>query len=205
MAAGQVTTGFSKPYVAKYTVDDGTITYTDATLLARGVNVNVEAEGTDDNKFYADNITAEEESGKFKTGTLTLTVDGCKTAAEQLIMGVPAAGSDGWTVYDDDQNIPFMGVGFIRRTREEGTDYWTPYIITKVRFDQIPINADTQEEDIDWQTTELSAKIFRGEDAKRTWRKVGARQTSESAAETALRTALGISSGSSGGGGGGTG
>ena len=193
MAAGQVTTGFSKPYVAIYSYSNSAITYSDGMVLARGVGVNIEPEASDDNKFYGDNIVAEEDSGKFKSGTLTLTVDGLKTAAEALIMGTPTAGSDGWVPYDDDQQIPEVGVGFIRRTREDGADYYTPYVLTRVKFDQINVDAETQEEEIDWQTTELSAKVKRAEDAKHTWRWIGERQSTEAAAEAALKTKLGIS------------
>ena len=193
MAAGQVTTGFSKPYVAIYGYSNSAITYSDGMALARGVGVNVEPEASDDNKFYADNIVGEEDTGKFKSGTLTLTVDGLKTAAEALIMGTPTADSDGWVPYDDDQQIPEVGVGFIRRTREDGTDYYTPYVLARVKFDQINVDAETQEEEIDWQTTELTGKVKRAEDAKHTWRWIGERQSTEAAAEAALKTKLGIS------------
>lgn len=192
MAAGQVTTGFSKPYVALYGISNGAITYTSGMVLARGVNVNVEPETSDDNKFYCDNIVGENDAGKFKSGTLTLTVDGLKIAAEKMIMGIPEADSDGWTSYDDDQTIPEVGVGFIRKTREAGVDYYTPYVLARVTFNQIPVSANTQEEDIDWQTTELSAKINRAEDAKHTWRWIGDRKTTEAAAEADLQVKLDI-------------
>ena len=192
MAAGQITTGFSKPYVALYGISNGAITYTGGMVLARGVNVNVEPETSDDNNFYGDNIVAEKDAGKFSTGTLTLTVDGLKIAAEKMIMGIPDPDTDGWTSYDDDQAIPEVGVGFIRRTREAGVDYYIPYVLTRVTFNQIPVSANTQEESIDWQTTELSGKIDRAEDAKHTWRCIGDRVSIEAAAEAALREKLGI-------------
>ena len=50
-AAGKVCTGFSLPYVALY--NNGT--YTSGQKLARGVDVTVSPESSDDNKFYADN------------------------------------------------------------------------------------------------------------------------------------------------------
>ena len=51
-ANGQVTTGFSKPYVATYANSGTTITYSGCTPLARGVNVNVEPDTGEDNNFY---------------------------------------------------------------------------------------------------------------------------------------------------------
>lgn len=55
-AAGRVTTGFSLPYVAKYAVSGGTVTYSDGQKLARGVNVTISPEASSDNIFYADKV-----------------------------------------------------------------------------------------------------------------------------------------------------
>ncbi len=94
-AAGKVCPGFSKPYVALYSASGTTLTYTSGQKLARGVDVSIEPESSDDNKFYADNVEAETDAGTFSGGTLSLTVDGLLQAAESLIMGLPAADSDG--------------------------------------------------------------------------------------------------------------
>ena len=192
MANGQVTTGFSKPYVALYTEENGAVVYTDGMPLARGVEVSVEPESSENNNFYADNQVSESDSGKFTGGTVTLTVDGLKTAAERLVMGVPAADESGWTSYDDDQKIPDVGIGFIRRVMEAGKTYYIPYVLTRCTFAQIPISAATQEEEIDWQTEEVSATIKRAGVGKHQWRAIGERQDTEEAADEALRTKLGI-------------
>lgn len=193
MAAGKVITGFSKPYVAKYAASEGTVTYSNGMKLARGVEVSISPESTDDNNFYADNVLAESDSGRFTGGELTLTVDGLLIAAEQLIMGLPTAGQDGWTAYGDDQDAPDLGVGFIVRYMSDGVTTYTPIVLAKVKFAPIEINAATQEDEIDWQTTELTATIMRGEDANHSWKFVGADVATEAAAETALKTKLGIS------------
>lgn len=190
MAAGQVTTGFSKPYAATYSNSGTTITYSGVTLLARGVNVNVEPDTGEDNNFYVDNQVGESVAGAFTKGTLTLSVDGLLMAAERLIMGLPAA-AENWTDYGDDQNIPYVGVGFVRRVMSEGVTSYIPYVLPKVRFAQVNVAADTQEEEIDWQTEELSASIFRSDDANRTWKRIGAAQTTEAAAEALVKAALG--------------
>ncbi len=196
MANGQVTTGFSKPYVALYTCEEGVITYSNGQPLARGVEVNVEAESSEDNNFYADNQEAESDSGKFTGGTISLTVDGLLTAAERLIMGLPEA-VGGWMDYDDEQQIPEVGIGFIRRVMSGGVTSYIPYIIVRAVFTQIPVGAATQEEEIDWQTTELSATLKRGQDAKHRWKRVGENCETEDAAEAMIRAALGISTTSS--------
>lgn len=191
MANGKVCTGFSKPYVALYSASGTTITYTSGIALARGVDVSIEPETSEDNDFYADNVKAETASGTFTGGTVNLTVDGLKIEAERLIMGLPAA-SDGWTDYNDEQAVPNVGLGFIARYQEAGVVSYVPVVLTKVQFQQVPLSAATQEEDIDWQTEALTATIMRGDDAKHTWKSIGADETTEAAAEAALKTKLGI-------------
>lgn len=192
MAAGKVCTGFSKPYVALYSATGGAVSYSSGQLLARGVDVSIEAESSDDNDFYADNVKAESAGKKFTSGTVTLTVDGLLTAAEKLIMGLPT-GSGDWMDYDDDQEIPYVGIGFLARYMSDGVESWTPIVLTKCMFSEISTSAATQEEEIDWQTQELSASIFRGDDAKHSWKHVGTgTYATEAAAEAVLKTKLGI-------------
>lgn len=193
MAAGKVITGFSKPYVAVYSATKGTVSYSDGQVLARGVEVQISPESTDDNNFYADNVLAESDSGRFTGGELTLTVDGLLIAAERLLMGLPAAGDDGWTAYGDDQNAPNVGVGFVVRYMSDGVTTYVPIVLAKCKFNQIETTASTQEDEIDWQTTELTATIMRGEDANHNWKFIGADVSTESAAEDALKAKLGIS------------
>lgn len=190
MAAGKVCTGFSLPYVALY--NDGA--YTSGMKLARGVDVTVSPEASDDNKFYADNHEQENASGTMNGGTVDLTVDGLLTAAERLIMGLPAAVSD-WTAYDDDQQIPYVGIGYIARYMSDGVTTYVPTVIVKAKFAQIESSAATQEEEIDWQTQSLSATMYRGDDAKHTWKYVGEDQETEEAAEALLKAKLGITTG----------
>ena len=72
-----VTTGFSLPYVAKYSATGQTVTYSGGMKMGRGVSLSLEIETADDNNFYADNVLAETESSNFTSGTATITVDGC--------------------------------------------------------------------------------------------------------------------------------
>lgn len=189
-AAGRVCTGFSKPYVGKYTASAGVISYTNTRKLARGVSVSMTPDSGSDNDFYADNQLAESESGVFTSGTATLTVDGLLFAAEKMVMGLPDAGQDGWTGYGDGQNIPNVGIGFIARYRSDGAEIFVPIVLVKAKFNQVPISAQTQGESIDWQTEELSAKVMRGDDANHTWKWIGADCETEAAAESALKTKM---------------
>ena len=193
MAAGKVITGYSLPYVAKYNVTDGVVSYSDAQKLASGVSVNVSPEGSEDNNFYADNILAETDAGRFTGGTTTLVVGGLFIAAERFIMGLPAAGEDGWTAYGDDQQVPHVGIGFIVRYMSDGVTSYTPYVLAKNAFKPIEIEANTQEAEIDWQTQELTFNMLRDDSTNHDWKMVGTALTTEALAEAKIKTALGIS------------
>ena len=192
MAAGKVCTGFSKPYVANYSANGGNITLSNGRVLARGVSVNVAPDSAGDNDFYADNQKAESSSGIFTGGTLTLTVDGLLTEAERFIMGLPSAEADGFTAYGDNQEVPYIAVGFLTKYMSSGVTTYVPTIIVKTKFNQLSLDAETQGEEIDWQTQELTASIMRGDDSNHTWKYLGQDYTTEEAAEEALRTKLGI-------------
>ena len=188
MAVGKIVTGFSKPYVALYAASSGTISYTSGQLLSQGVSVSGSADTADDNNFYADNVISESESGIFTTGELSLTVKGLEQAAEKLIMGLPAADTTtGLIAYDDDQAVPDVGIGFVVRYMKDGVTTYTPVIYPRCAFQFPNIEAATQEENIDWQTQELTATIKRAEDSKRTWKYVGGAETTEAAAEDIIK------------------
>lgn len=191
-AAGKVLTGFSLPYVAVYAVNNGTISYTNGQKLARGVSVTINAESSDNNIFYADNQSAETAGGRFTSGTAELTVDGLFIAAERLIMGLPEASADGFTAYGDDQELPYIGIGFVARYMSGDVTTYTPYVLPKTSFNQIGLEASTQGEEIDWQTQALTANILRADDAKHRWKYVGGDLETEAAAEAKIKAFFGI-------------
>ena len=181
--ASFVTTGFSLPYVALYSQVGGVVTYSSGQKLARGVSVAVDATVVEDNNFYG--------------GTLTLTVDGLDMAARRKIFGLPAAASagtySGWTAFGDEATMPFVGVGFIRRIMYQGTTYYQAVLFPKCKFAYDGEDAATQEDQISWQTRELSATFMRDDTAHHNWKYVHETQfTSESAAETALKALMSI-------------
>lgn len=191
-AAGRITTGFSLPYVALYAASGGTITYTSGQKLARGVDVTISPESSDDNIFYADNVAAENEAGRFTGGTVSLTVDGLLPATKKLIFGLPTS-TGGWTAYGDDMAVPYVGIGYIARVQSDGVVAYVPTVLAKCRFSLPEDAAATQEESIDWQTQSLEATIMRADDANHVWKFEGDEETTEAAAEAALKTKLGIS------------
>ena len=199
MANGKVITGYSRPFVALYNNNEGTITYTSGMPLARGVDVSVEAETGDAVNFYADNVMAESVGGVFTGATITMTVDGLKDNARKLIMGLPNAepltvGSDSVDIYtyDDRQNIPNVGIGFVIRYMESGVTTYQPVVFTKASFSVDGLDAATQEEEIEFQTTELEAALMRDDSQYHAWRKIGAEQTTEAAAVNVVKALLNI-------------
>ena len=54
------TIGVSKPYIAKYTNNNGTITYSEGQILAKAVEFSAAIENGEINNFYADNGLAED-------------------------------------------------------------------------------------------------------------------------------------------------
>lgn len=200
MANGKVITGYSKPYVALYSATGGTITYSSGMPLARGVDVSVEAETGDAVNFYADNVLAESVGGVFTGATITMTVDGLKDNARKLIMGLPNA--ETITVgqsqsvqvykYDDRQQIPNVGIGFVIRYMESGVTSYQAVVFTKASFSVDGIEAATQEEEIEFQTTELEAALMRDDSANHVWRIVAEEQTTEAEAENVVKKLLNI-------------
>ena len=200
MANGKVITGYSKPYVALYASSNNTVTYSGGMPLARGVDVSVDPETGDAVNFYADNVLAESVGGVFTGATITMTVDGLKDAARKLIMGLPDAESvtvgQSTSVnvykYDDRQVIPNVGIGFVIRYMESGVTSYQPLVFTKASFSVDGIEAATQEEEIEFQTTELEAALMRDDSTNHVWRIVGEEQTTEASAEAVVRALLNI-------------
>ena len=197
-AAGKVCTGFSMPYVAKYSNVGSVVTYSGVMQLARGVSVSLSLDTTDDNVFHADNVSAETAAAIFTGGTATLTVDGLLAEAEKFILGLPettkvTAGRDQVDVshYGDGMEIPYVGVGFVVRYQSGGVVTYAPVVLTKARFQQPGLDAATQEESIDWQTQELTANLMRDDTSNHDWKLVGADQATEEAAVEVLKAILG--------------
>lgn len=188
MKEGFVTTGFSKPWVALYSNVGTTVTYSNARRLARGVDVAINPESSDDNNFYADNVEAESAAGMFAGGTVESTVDGLLTETERMIAGLPERDADGFINYGDDQSAPYVGYGFIRRGMSGGETLYQPIILPKVKFGNISTEAATQEDEIDWQTQSLTAAIQRDDTVKKNWKKLGEFFSTEADAENVIKT-----------------
>jgi phi13 family phage major tail protein len=192
MEAGKVITGYSLPYVAIYTVTEGVVAYSSGQQLARGVSVEASPESSDSNNFYVNNIIGESLAGAFTGGQVTLTVDGLLQASEKLIQGLPTADEDGLIHYNDDQQKPFCGIGFIVRYMSGGVTYYTPVIFPKGTFNQIEMSAETQGEEVDFQTQELVFNIMKDDTIKHDWKILGGELATEAAAEAIIKDFLNV-------------
>lgn len=191
-ANGRVITGFSKPYYAIYSNNGETVTYANGAPIARGVSVSLSPESSDDNNFYADNVVAESLSGVFTGGTVTLTADSPLPAAMAAMRGLPTADTDGWKAEGDSINPPYLGIGYIVRYMSDGQTIYVPTVLAKTRMSIPEESAATQEDEIDWQTTDLEFTLMRDDTANHNWRFIGADFQTEAAAEAALKTKLSI-------------
>ena len=200
MSYGKVCTGFSRPYVAKYNNAGGTVTYTEGMRLARGVSVSINPEASDDNNFYADNVIAESENGRFTGGTLGLTVDGLYQDAERFVFGLPAPEEVAYgeskkvniLKYGDNAEPPYVGVGVIVEYRSEGMTTYVPVILTKVKFKTSGTEAKTREDTTNWQTQELEGTMCRDDTANHTWKWVADEQATEDAAAEIIEGLFGV-------------
>lgn len=195
--------GASRPYFAKYRHAGTTVIYEDGGVMGALVQMNIEAEASNNNNndFYADNRVKETQKNKFSNGTLTVQTDDLRQQVSKAILGVKEETLptiQGVTdvgvkelIYDDDLSTPYLGIGMIQKKQVDNVDYWRAVILTKVMF-EVPADAATTEgETIDWQVPELSASFMRDDSAKHRWKRE-ATFTTEEQADAYLRYMLNI-------------
>lgn len=183
--------GLSKPYFAQYAASGETVTYSAGALLGKYTEMTIEVDSSEDNILYADNAPAESDK-QFSGGTFSVTVDELSLTTLQKVLGVEAGDtSDPWTVFDDEQEIPYVGVGGIIKKVVSGAPKWVAFVLDKVQFSTPSIAAVTQGETIEWQTQELSATILRSDAENHPWMRMQECAT-EALAEAAVKSFLSI-------------
>lgn len=194
MAKGKICIGYSRPWIAKYTVVNGVVTITDAMRMGRGVGVEINVETIDSNTFRADDQDAEVAPRRFKSGTGKYTIDGLKREAAALIYENPPPDNNGW-VHEGGDNVdpPYIATGFLKTYMEDGVITHQPVIIWKQMFEPVSDSANTMEESINWQTQELESKIVRSDYTNHEWRWRGPDDiTDEDTAEAKIKTAFNV-------------
>lgn len=194
------TIGLSKPYFAVYSAAGSTVSYANGAVMGKATEANIEIDTTEDNNLYADNAIAETDR-TFAGGTLTLSTDDLSQEVSKAILGLAEqaiTGIEGVTdtsvkelLYDDQQQTPYLGVGFIIKKKVGGVYKWRGVILTKVMFSTPADAATTQGETIEWQTPELSATIMRDDSTNHMWKRE-ATFTTEAQAEAYIKDRLSI-------------
>lgn len=194
------TIGLSKPYYAVYRNEGGVVSYENGGVLGKATEANITINTTEDNNLYADNVIAETERA-FSDGSLTIATDDLSPEVSAAILGLSQeeiGDIDGVTdvdvkelLYDDDQNAPYLGLGFIIKKKHNGQYKWRGVVLTKTMF-SIPSDAAvTQGESIEWQVASLTASIMRDDSGKHAWKKE-ATFTTEAQAEAYIKNRLSI-------------
>lgn len=192
--------GLSKPYYGIYSATGNAVSYANGAVMGKATEANIKINTTEDNNLYADNGIAETDRS-FAGGTLNLNTDDLSQEVTKAILGLTETaitGIEGVTdtsvkelVYDDTQNTPYLGVGFIVKKKVGGAYKWRAVVLCKVMFSVPADAATTQGEIIEWQVPELSSTIMRDDSETHMWKRE-ATFTSEAQAEAYIRARLNI-------------
>ena len=162
--------GLSIPVCGKYTNNgNGSVSYSEPFIADSLVEYSFEANASEDNDLMADNRVKETASGKFTDGSLTVkTADLMPELSKKILNAKEVSRTVGEStikeiVYDDDLSSPYLGYGVIEEHENDGITTYLPIWFPKIRFN-IPVNAaTTRGKEIDWQTKEITAKVYRSD------------------------------------------
>lgn len=194
------TIGLSKPYCAVYTAQGNVVTYTGGMVMGKATEMDISISTTEDNTLNADNGPAETDRA-FASGSLTLSTDDLTPEVTVMILGAvqEALGPiEGITdsavkeiIFDDSQEAPYLGIGFIVKKKHQGVYKWRAVVLTRVMFNIPQDAAITQGETIEWQVPTLTASILRDETDRHAWKRE-ATFTTEAQAEIYIKNRLSI-------------
>ena len=95
-----------------------------------------------------------------------------------------------WLVFDDDQAVPYLGLGGIVKSQIEGVTKWQAFVLPKIQLQNPDMAVTTEGETIEWQTPQLTATIMRSDAQKHRWYQLSDYLDSEADAELALSAYL---------------
>lgn len=184
--------GLSKPIVAKIT--PGGTTYTKRVIAGKYTEINIAPDESDENIFYADNAESESDS-TFTGGNVTMSTDDLLPTMLVDMLGVTeeSAGSSStekWYVFDDDQNAPYLALAGVVKRKNGGDTKYQAFVLEKIKFSNPALAVSTQGESIEWQTSELSARIFKSDKTKHPWYRLSSMVDSEADAVALIESYL---------------
>lgn len=194
------TIGLSKPFYAIYSGNGGAVSYSGGGVLGKYTALQLQLDSASDNILFGDNGPAESDQG-FAGGTFSVTTDDLRPEVAKDIFGlteetISASGvttqDAKWQVNDDDQAIPYLGVGGILKKKVDGATKYVAFVMEKVQFRNNGMNVTTQGETITWQTPKIEGSIFRSDNTKHSWRRVSTLLATEAEAAAAVKDFLNI-------------
>lgn len=192
--------GLSKPYFAEYSNDGTNVTYSGGGLMGKAISMTTRPSTTEDSNLYADNSVAESERA-FAGGSGTINTDNLSQEVTKVILGVKEQAIptvSGMTdtdvkelVFDDEMNIPYLGIGHVVQAKVNGVYKYRAIILTKVKFSIPEDSFTTKGESIEWQTPTVNYAIMKDDTATHMWKRV-AEFTNEADAERYIKNILNI-------------
>ena len=180
--------GLSKPIIGLYHAEGSNVSYSDVTVVGKATKLDMELEDQDTNTLYGDNAPAESDNefggGNITLGTTELSPD---AMAKTLGAATEKLGDVNWTVFNDDQETPYVGMGAVAKKKIDGKTKWVAIIYPKIQFKNFGEALVTQGETIEWQTPEIKATLMRDDTEKHEWRRISDPLETEDAAEAAIR------------------
>lgn len=190
--------GLSKPYYALYNVAEGAVSYSDGGLLGKFTELSIELAGGDPNILRADDAAAESDK-TFAGGTASVTTDDLLAPVMLPVLGLKSevitnsvTTGAAWMVFDDDQEIPYVGLGGVIKKKVNGKIRYVGFVLDKVQFANPGISAVTQGETIQWQTHTLAADIMQSDKEKHPWFRMTSELDTAAEAEAAVKAYLSI-------------
>lgn len=176
----------------------GAITYGDGFVVGKAISANI-TKNHNTNPLYADDTIAEMDNGI--TGmTIEFGVDDITDTVRADLLGLSVVNTTGETPTVDhyeetDASAPYVGFGYIRVRRKNGTTTYQGTWFHKVQFGEDSEAGQTKGESIEWQTPTLNGTIFgitNDTSGKIKYRDIKSFDT-EAAAKNWLNTKAGIS------------
>lgn len=195
--------GLSIPFFGEYANNSGTVTYANGRTIGHAIEYSIDAEVSDDNPLYGDNMIVEHDFGRFQSGTLTLKTSELTGAISKWLLGLTentesvgsgqSATSVTEYIFDDNITPRQCGFGIIELHQIDDVDKYKTIILCKVTPKIPSESCTTKGETIDWQTPELTFTVERSDAASHPW-KIEAWHDSEAAALAYLQAKLGVES-----------
>lgn len=194
------TIGLSRPYFAKYAADGSAVSYSAGALLGKYTELSISLTEPEDNDLYADN-GPDETDQQFTGGTAEITTNDLLADAMISVLGLTTEqiAADGmtsenpvWMLFDDDQQIPYLGLGGIIKKKVKGETKWQAYVLPKIQLSNPGLAVTTQGKTITWQTQRVSGKILRSDEPKHRWFMLSGLLDTEDDADKAIRAYLNI-------------